>query len=203
MMTILNNGYSTSDVYLKAAPGYRISTDSNGPYRDTVPYSDGNVYLERIDDGARTTSVGVSLKLKVDKDAPEIAGTESSVIDGSSFYSDGVGISVSDPSLARLTVNGSSVNVTNGKATITRDPENGTKTFNIRAEDEAGNVSTLRVTVMAAWLKTKIIPANKRLPLVKRENYRLGSGMWRVSGDSTVYSGGSSVFVRSDGNYSH
>ena len=34
-----------------------------------------------------------------------------------------------------------------------------------------------------------------------KESYSLSGGRWSVSGDSTVYSGGRSVFVRKNGNY--
>ena len=78
---------------------------------------------------------------------------------------------------------------------------NGAKTFKLKAEDEAGNTTSAAITVMATWLKDKIIPGDKLLPLDSSESYKLGSGKWTVSGDSTIYNGGGTVYVNADGDY--
>ena len=138
--------------------------------------------------------------LKIDKVAPEfLQGT-----DGSSVYSDEMSITVKDDHMSSLTVDGEKVGsagTSNEEATAKLDPENGIKTFKMVAEDEAGNTSSLTMTLKATWLKDKVIPADKLLPLVRSESYKLDNGKWTVSGDSTVYSGGWDVYVNTDGSY--
>ena len=194
-----NNDYYITDVYLNAASGYSISGTFGGTYSSRIEYISEaqNVYLRRQSDGALTSAISVSQKLKIDKIAPEfLQGTN-----GSTVYSDEMSVTVKDEHLMSLTIDGDDVGVKKEEATAELDPENGEKSFKLVAEDEAGNTSSLNMTLKATWLKDKIIPANKLLPLVKSESYKLDNGKWTVSGDSTVYSGGWDVYVNSDGSY--
>ena len=194
-----NNDYYITDVYLNAASGYSISGTFGGTYSSRIEYISEaqNVYLRRQSDGALTSAISVSQKLKIDKVAPEfLQGTN-----GSTVYSDEMSVTVKDEHLMSLTIDGDDVGVKKEEATAELDPENGEKSFKLVAEDEAGNTSSLNMTLKATWLKDKIIPANKLLPLVKSESYKLDNGKWTVSGDSTVYSGGWDVYVNSDGSY--
>ncbi len=162
------------------------------------------VYLRRDNDGALTSAVTVTEDLKIDKDAPafvagEYAGAASAV--QGSVFSDGYTVTVSDDHLAVVKVDGSDVKMTGNTATAVLDPENGQKAFTISAEDDAGNTSQKTILVTATWLKDRLIPADKVLPLSVREGYKLDGGHWSVSGDSTVYNGGRAVYVRKNGNY--
>ena len=196
------NEYYTSDVYLEAVDGYSIAYSLTGAYSSSVAYTGAgqSVYLRRASDGAKTDAIKVAQNLKIDKVAPEfLQGT-----DGSSVYSDEMSITVKDDHMSSLTVDGEKVGsagTSKEEATAKLDPENGIKTFKMVAEDEAGNTSSLTMTLKATWLKAKVIPADKLLPLVRSESYKLDNGKWTVSGDSTVYSGGWDVYVNTDGSY--
>ena len=50
-------------------------------------------------------------------------------------------------------------------------------------------------------MKSKIIPGGQ-VNLFSNYSYRLGSGKWKVAGDSTTYSGNIDFYVSSDGEYS-
>ena len=203
------NGWYVSDVNVVAADGFTIATSFMGSYSGSVTYSDslGNVYLRRTSDGALTDAIGFNEKLKIDKEAPEFMqadtqlGDVAGVLDGTSIYADDYVIRVIDDHLAKVTLNDSPVNLAGQRTDIMLDSENGTKGFIFYAEDEAGNVSRFGFTMNALWLKSKLIPANKKLPLVSSEQYFLGDGSWIVSGDKTVYRGGGSVFVDTSGDY--
>ncbi len=193
-----NNNYYVADVYLNAPNGYSISTSAGENYGVSVPYSNSlsYIYLRRAD-GALTDAIEVKENLKIDKVAPEFLQGK----DGSTIYSDEMSVTVKDDHLMSLTVDGEKAGVSNGDATAELDPENGIKTFKMVAEDEAGNTSSLTMTLKATWLRDKVIPADKVLPLVRSESYKLDNGKWTVSGDSTVYSGGWDVYVNTDGSY--
>ena len=113
--------------------------------------------------------------------------------------------------LVSLTVNGSPVTITNGTATITLTrPESGFITYTITAEDEAGNISTIEITLMAEWLKEKTIPEGDIVLLNAGEEYFLAEGQWKVSlvkedgtivEGTTIYSGNLPFYVSESGNY--
>ena len=79
------------------------------------------------------------------------------------------------------------------------------KTFTITAEDEAGNVTTISITLKAQWLEDKILPANVELPLPPNEVFYFGEGQWIVTKtvngqkivDPTVYNGNTPFYVDS------
>ncbi len=192
------NKYYVSDVNINPAEGYTISSKLQGAYSNRILYTGKNqkVYLKRKSDGALTNAINVTEDYKIDKEAPTISQS-----DNSKVYSDELSVEISDDHLHTFVIDGESFTVTKSSTTAKLDPMNGVKTFNLKAEDEAGNTSSAAITVMATWLKDKIIPAGKLLPLDSTESYKLGSGKWTVSGDSTVYNGGGSVYVNSDGDY--
>ena len=108
-------------------------------------------------------------------------------------------------------VNGSPVSISGGSASVTLNrPESGAKKFRITAEDEAGNVSSMEVTLMAEWLEDKIIPEGTPVSLVAGEAYFLDEGQWTVSivnADgtvtecATVFSGNIPFYVSVSGDY--
>ena len=198
--------YYITDVYLTSDDNYSISSTFRGAYGTRVPYSAAGqlIYLRRKSDGALTNAITVSEKLKIDKDMPVFAASEyagkNSGVQGK-VYSDEYSVSISDEHLEKVLVDGNEIDVAGGKATAKLNPENGIKTFSIKAEDEAGNINSVSVEVSATWLKDRVIPADKVLPLVGSEGYKLSGGKWKVNGDSTVYSGGRDVYVKKDGSY--
>ena len=86
-------------------------------------------------------------------------------------------------------------------ATIKLDADGGQNTFSIVATDEAGNEYNLQVTLLASWMKSNIIPAGSKVKLQSGSVYKLGSGKWKISGDSTIYNGNSDFYVTASGEY--
>ena len=196
-----NNDYYITDVYVNAPDGFAVASAFRGSYAHSVLYTDSGqkIYLKRTADGALTDAVTVVEKCKIDKDSPIFRKSDNGgeLSDKTSVFADEYTVSASDEHLALFTVDGSKVS--GGSATL--NPENGIKSFVLKAEDEAGNTASLSITLMATWLKDKIIPADKILPLQVQESYKLSSGYWSVNGDSTVYTGGGEVYVKNDGDY--
>ena len=206
--TLGKNDYYTTDVILNAPGGYQISTALNGVFATSVPYSEnmGPVYLRRDSDGALTNAIAIQKQYKIDKENPSIlpaSGTAgmSGIVDGATTYADMVTMNVADVNLDKVTLNSESVNVSDGKAQLILNSENGVKTFIVEAEDKAGNKMSFEITLMAEWLIDRVIPANKVLPLETEGSYKLDDGEWTVSGDPTVYNGGRSVYVKDAGDY--
>ena len=79
----------------------------------------------------------------------------------------------------------------------------------ITAEDVAGNVTTIEITLKAEWLENKIIIPDSVLPLEAYENYSLDEGNWIVTKgtgddqvtDTTIYGGNMPFYVEEDGDY--
>ncbi len=201
-----NNGYFTSDVDLTAPAGYTISTTLGSGYSGSVAYTEslGSIFLKR-DDGALTAAIGISDRPKIDKVAPVISSASGVM------YVDSMSISVSDKNLMSLTVNGSPVAVSGGSASVTlKRPEKGSKTFTIVAEDEAGNITTIELTLMEEWLSDRKVPEGQAVSLVAGEIYYFNEGEWIVSivnSDgtvtecSTVFSCNLPFYVNSSGDY--
>ena len=57
------------------------------------------------------------------------------------------------------------------------------------------------MTLYAAWLKDKVIPAGKQITLEAGEAYTLPAGKWKISGDNTIYTGGTEIYVSGTGQY--
>ena len=203
------NGWYKSDVYLQAPANFGISNSFNGTYTNSIMYKPGMkfIYLRRKSDGALTDAIRFTATYKIDKVGPEFSDPRSVLSSKGSktvsggIYADDYVLVVMDDYLAKVTVDGKTVKVVNGRARVEVDAENGIKQVNITAEDQAGNVSRMSFKLMAEWLKNKHIPAKKLLPLSSSEEYHLDSGNWTVNGDPTTYKGGGSVFVRSTGKY--
>lgn len=199
-----NNGYYTSEVELKAPEGYQISSSYNGTYSDSIQYNENirNIYLKRNSDGALTAAIALSNRPKIDMAAPEITSTSGSIENGSIHYAQNFEFSATDPNLKSLKINGEEVDLSTlvgNKITLTAGY--GFKSFTIIAEDEAGNISKVQFILMAEWLKTRLIPADLKLPLIVSEAYILDDGEWTVNDDATVYVGGGEVYVRQNADY--
>ena len=206
------NGYYTSDVVLNAPQGFSVSASEGGTFSGSIPYSENlnTIYLKRSD-GALTAGIAISNKPKIDKAAPSISSS-SGISNGAVLFESSVTLTVNDPNLALLKVNGSAVSLSSSESTVltlTR-PESGFKTFSITAEDEAGNISTFEFTLMAEWLKDKKIPAGQTVSLNAGEVYYLDEGTWIVSivnsdgtitEGTTVFSGNLPFYVGVTGDY--
>ena len=207
-----NNGYFTSDVELKAPEGYKISDTLGGEYKETIPYSDTltTIYLKR-NDGALTSAITISKKPKIDKAAPEITTSEGNLETNTSIYTSDLVITVDDKNLKSLKVNKDYIDLTKDGNILTLSPGYGIKKFTITAEDEAGNKTVIEITLIAEWLKTRIIIPDVALPLDIEENYNLDDGTWTVTvtdpstgepvEDKTVYNGNMAVYVNESGDY--
>ena len=205
------NDYYVSTVELKAPAGYTISAIFGGTYTESITYTDTltSVYLKRTEDNALTSAIAVN-KLKIDTQAPSFKAGTGNVVSGSVMYVSNLNLTVDDPNLKSLKVNGEPVNLsTDNDNVLTLSPGFGTKTFKITAEDEAGNVSNIEFTLKAEWLESKTIIPDVVLPLEGNDYYNLSDGYWVVTRntpegpvqDSTVYSGGMPFYVEESGEY--
>ncbi|MCR5215303.1 MAG: hypothetical protein K6E10_12890 [Eubacterium sp.] len=202
------NDYYISQVNIVAASGYSIAASTNGSFAEAIPYHEGIglVYLRRNSDGARTSSIIVGDGIKIDTDIPSIGP---SVLDQNSkkislngaVYADIVNFSIIDDHLDKVTIDGEEIEVKDNEAKISLDADGGENTFAIKAIDEAGNEYSTTINLLASWMKDNIIPANKKVRLKSGKYYKLDSGSWTVSGDTTVYVGGGNVYVNGDGEY--
>lgn len=204
------NGYYKSDVELVAPEGYKIASSVSEEGSRRVPYTEDmtGFYLRRTDDGATTAFIPITETIKIDKEIPVLAGTARDqdgqsvgIVHGMTYLADTMTFTITDDHLVSLTINGVKTAVTGGKAVVSLDAEQGIKDFVIAAEDEAGNVYNVTITLMATWYKDKIIPMGAPVPLSAGELYNLGGGIWRVNGGQTLYPGGGSFCVVIPGDY--
>ena len=201
------NDYYTTDVELVAKDGYKISNRLNGTYDTSVTYTEGMgyVYLKRNSDNAKTTAIKISQEIKVDKVKPAL-GTFGKDQDGkvvdltSSFYADTVTFSIYDEHLDTVYLDDTEITVKDGTASITIDAEGGKKGCTVTATDEAGNVYGLRITMMASWMFTNVVPVGS-VQLETGNAYKFGSGHYKVNSDSTLYNGGGSFYVLKSGKF--
>ena len=201
------NDYFTSDVEMKAPEGYSIASSFGGTYGGSIPYTDdlSAIYLRRESDGALTSAVALATRPLIDKVVPSINDQSGALTDGSVLYVKDLTVTALDDNLAHLTINGEEVDLTQGN-NVVLSPGNGIMSFKIVAVDIAGNTSTTSITLMAEWLKDRVIPAGIRVPLEGGKEYFLGSGRWKVvsstgNEDNTVYTGGLPVYANASGDY--
>ena len=208
------NGYFKSDVELTAPAGYLISATEDGVYTKSIPYTEDldTFYLKR-DDGATTSSILITDKPKIDKDAPEFKPS-AAVTPNAVMFTPSITIKVDDQNLKSLTVNGVPVDLTTiTDNTLTLSPGMGVLEVNIVAEDIAGNVSKISFILKAEWLELGTIPADQLVPLDVETEYNLGTGKWQVikgnpedntvkpEADPTIYNGELPVYVNENGDY--
>lgn len=130
---------------------------------------------------------------EVDEIAPVISGIEN----GQIYYGDQTA-TVTDENLQTVTVNGESVALSGNRVDITLKPSE--EAYKIVAEDTAGNKTEYTVEVWETWVRDGIKTDGKKM-LRRARMYKLGSGQWTVDGDSTVYSGGGTFYVKNGGEY--
>ncbi len=192
------NGYYTSNVVVKPAKGYMISTELNGTYVESLTIQNsqsGTVFYLRNASGERTGALRLET-IKIKKQTPKL-----SLENGKTYYGDSQKLVIQDDYLSQVYVNGVLQNLDGTEFVLQLGPNNGKKKYEITAVDVAGNKKTILVTVAAAWMKTGIIPEGVLVNLETGNGYKLGNGNWKVAGDSTSYSGGTEFYVKKDGSY--
>lgn len=192
------NGYYTSNVVVKPAKGYMISTELNGTYVESLTIQNsqsGTVFYLRNASGERTGALRLET-IKIKKQTPKL-----SLENGKTYYGDSQKLVIQDDYLSQVYVNGVLQNLDGTEFVLQLGSNNGKKKYEITAVDVAGNKKTILVTVAAAWMKTGIIPEGVLVNLETGNGYKLGNGNWKVAGDSTSYSGGTKFYVKKDGSY--
>ena len=192
------NGYYTSNVVVKPAKGYMISTELNGTYVESLTIQNsqsGTVFYLRNASGERTGALRLEA-IKIKQGAPTV-----NLEHGKTYYGDSQKLVIRDDYLSQVYVNGISQNLSGTELILQLGSNNGKKKYEITAVDVAGNKKTILVTVAAAWMKTGIIPEGVLVNLETGNGYKLGTGNWKVQGDSTSYSGGTGFYVKKDGSY--
>lgn len=192
------NGYYTSNVVVKPAKGYMISTELNGTYVESLTIQNsqsGTVFYLRNASGERTGALRLET-IKIKKQTPKL-----SLENGKTYYGDSQKLVIQDDYLSQVYVNGVLQNLDGTEFVLQLGSNNGKKKYEITAVDVAGNKKTILVTVAAAWMKTGIIPEGVLVNLETGNWYKLGNGNWKVAGDSTSYSGGTEFYVKKDGSY--
>lgn len=134
----------------------------------------------------------------IDATKPVIAG-----IDNGGTYPEGTRFGVIDDNLESVKMNEQLVapSQTDGMYQVTA-AEDSTSCV-IRAKDKAGNETVFSITVEKknAEDDTSVISKTGDYSLKAGTAYRLGDGNWTLEGDSTVYRGGGTFYVRVDGSY--
>ena len=192
------NGYYTSNVVVKPAKGYMISTELNGTYVESLTIQNsqsGTSFYLKNASGERTGALRLET-IKIKKQTPKL-----SLENGKTYYGDSVELVIKDECLEQVYLNGVLQNLNGTELVLQLGSNNGKKKYEITAVDVAGNKKTILVTVAAAWMKTGIIPEGVPVNLETGNGYKLGTGNWKVAGDSTSYSGGTEFYVKKDGSY--
>ncbi len=163
--------------------------DKAGKYTAKAVFAATQLYQEVI----KVSDFEILVRVEPDGTAPVISG----VSDGESYYGEQTVI-ITDENLRSVTVNGAAVAVIDNRAEFTLKPSD--NAYVIAAEDMAGNQTKYTVEVWETWVRDGITTSGKK-NLRRARIYRLGSGKWSVAGDSTVYQGGGTFYVKNSGTY--
>lgn len=192
------NGYYTSDVIIRPAQGYTIARTLNGTYGQMLQVEKtqqaSQIYLKNAA-GEMTDAISIEA-IKIKQGTPTI-----NLEHGKTYYGDSQKLVIQDDYLKQVYVNGVFQNLNGTELVLQLGSNNGKKKYEITAVDVAGNKKTILVTVAAAWMKTGIIPEGILVNLETGNGYKLGTGNWKVAGDSTSYSGETDFYVKKDGSY--
>lgn len=192
------NGYYTSDVIIRPAQGYTIARTLNGTYGQMLQVGKtqqaSQIYLKNAA-GEMTDAISIEA-IKIKQGTPTV-----NLEHGKTYYGDSQKLVIQDDYLSQVYVNGVFQNLNGTELVLQLGSNNGKKKYEITAVDVAGNKKTILVTVAAAWMKTGIIPEGILVNLETGNGYKLGTGNWKVAGDSTSYSGGTDFYVKKDGSY--
>ena len=140
------NGYYTSNVVVKPAKGYMISTELNGTYVESLTIQNsqsGTVFYLRNASGERTGALRLET-IKIKKQTPKL-----SLENGKTYYGDSQKLVIQDDYLSQVYVNGVLQNLDGTEFVLQLGSNNGKKKYEITAVDVAGNKKTILVTVAA------------------------------------------------------
>ncbi|MGN0326827.1 MAG: hypothetical protein ACI4DW_10975 [Lachnospiraceae bacterium] len=194
------NEYFTSDVVVTTQPGYLISDSLDGNYTASLSLSDESTVncLYFMEEATGAKSAGVSIAgIKIDTVSPQFSNRPTANI----LYSDEWTITISDLHLASVMLNGEAQEVDGNSLRLELEAEGGQKELELVATDDAGNTEKLLFTLAATWLEEKEIPVGQTISLEAGTAYQLGEGTWQIDNDSTAYAGGSTVYIREEGQY--
>ena len=197
-----------SDVKIKAPSGYLICTSQNGVFDDSIYWNEKikKIYYMRESDGAKTDAVDLEDDVYIDKHAPVISFDSSLGINSPKnsvkIYADSLSFSLSDDNLKYVTVNGKKYEFSDGKCTILLEAGITSEMNTVVAKDEAGNSYTLVIELVPAWMESNVMPLDRDVMLLSNTEYSFEPGkQWTVYGDSTLYEGGNSFYVRNAKTY--
>ena len=194
------NEYFTSDVVVTTQPGYLISDSLDGNYAESFSLNDESTVncLYFMEEATGAKSAGVSIAgIKIDTVSPQFANRPTADV----LYSDEWTITISDLHLASVMLNGEKLDVNGNSLHLELEAEGGQKELELVATDDAGNTEKLLFTLAAVWLEEKEIPVGQPISLEAGTAYQLGEGTWQIDNDSTAYAGGSTVYIREEGQY--
>lgn len=166
-----------------------VPPTQTGKYTARAVFAATPLYREVI----RTSNFEILPKVDTDMTFPVISG----VSDGQTCFGDQT-VTVTDENLQTVTVNGTVVEVTDNRAEFILKPSE--EVYQIVAEDKAGNRTQYTVEVWETWVRDGI-STNGKKKLRTARLYKLGSGQWTVDGDSTIYQGGGTFYVKNGGEY--
>jgi hypothetical protein len=200
-----NNDFYTTDIRVVAPKGYEIATSLDGTYKESVDYDqiENGIFLRKISDGAKTAAIPVAESLKKDKERPKLSNlitdeNGKSLSTMGDYYANELHLSIEDENLILVRVNNTLMQVDDALAELILETNGGEELFRIYAEDAAGNGFTLTIRLLAAWMKTGIMPAGMKVILKTGNAYKLDQGQWKRTGDETVYAGGGEFYVDKD-----
>lgn len=188
-----NDNWYTSEVVIYPPEGYLISTGWDGTYESycTLTSSATPIIYLKNEVGAVTRPIQME-QIRIDTNLPLITG----VSDGVTYYGDSLHVVISDDNLKRVTLNGANVLFLGTTAELLLLPS--LQEYVLEAEDAAGNTVVYTFQIDATWMS---IGSDGTRSMTTGREYRLGSGLWMVRGDATVYNGGNRFFVTGDGEY--
>lgn len=185
------------DEILAMNPESTWTKSENSPA--TVVLSDDGAYvLYVMTEGDSGYGYARSGGIVVDTENPKITGVEEG-----KTYAEGTEFTVQDTNLESVTINGQPVALAaDGKYKV---EANGSSCV-IYAKDKAGNNVTCSITVTVQEPGQEpgadnTIPAGGRYALKADTAYQLAEGTWSIFGDKSVYAGGGSFYVKTDGDY--
>lgn len=194
------SSYYITPLTIVAPEGYYISTSKDATFGQSVTFFESEdsavIYLKDVTTGAISEPIKLPA-FKIDTKSPEIQGVQ----DGAVIYGSTYELSVSDKNLSMLYINGKIVKVSGGFSRIELSSDDGFEEYVVRAIDEAGNETLMKIYVAESWTKNNIIPNAKTVKLRAGQAYTLDSGTWMIQGDSTVYNGGSKFYISQEGKY--
>lgn len=176
----------------------------------------GQISLEGVSDGkyivcireiqGEETIYAVSKSFVWDTTAPKIVDESGKEMTDGGKYPTGTKFTVTDLSPVDVYMNDDnldgavSVQPVDGKYTV--EPKAGSSSCVVKAKDKAGNVKSLSLTIEGGSTTPEPeVPADNTITEAKTyilqegTAYTLGSGSWKIAGDSSVYPGGITFYV--------